>query len=121
MGEEHHAAVGDRAPGGAGTLDFPAASQAVIARDHDCALALVAVRRTSTDTQQPTRSGGVPRVGCIHICLICYFFCVGLYSVLTVNEWRPLRRRAASTWRPAFVAIRFMKPCSFLRFRRRGW
>ena len=34
---------------------------------------------------------------------------------------RPLLRRACSTLRPAFVAIRLRKPCSFARCRFFGW
>lgn len=40
---------------------------------------------------------------------------VGFFSSATVSFQRPLRRRAASTARPARVCMRFMKPCSRLR------
>jgi hypothetical protein len=50
-----------------------------------------------------------------------YFRCVGLFSVLIESECRPLRRRAASTARPALVCMRFMKPCTRLRGMRFGW
>ena len=39
----------------------------------------------------------------------------------TVRRLRPLARRAFSTCRPAFVAIRARKPCVRLRFRLLGW
>lgn len=72
---------------------------------------------TSENEQKPTLVGGfVEQHRKKH-----YFFCVGLYSVLTVSEWRPLRRRAARTARPVRVRMRFMKPCSRLRGMRFGW
>ena len=39
----------------------------------------------------------------------------------TASCWRPLRRRAARTARPARVRIRSRKPCTFARRRLFGW
>ena len=39
----------------------------------------------------------------------------------TASCWRPLRRRAAMTARPARVRIRSRKPCTFARRRLFGW
>ena len=50
-----------------------------------------------------------------------YRRCFGLISSLTVREWRPLRRRRASTLRPAFVFMRARKPWSFSLLRLLGF
>jgi hypothetical protein len=55
---------------------------------------------------------------------------VGIFSVgyVTVayqcfgeSSARPFARRRFNTWRPAFVAIRALKPCVRARFRLLGW
>ena len=50
-----------------------------------------------------------------------YRRCFGLISSLTVREWRPLRRRRASTLRPALDFIRARKPWSFNLLRLLGF
>jgi hypothetical protein len=50
-----------------------------------------------------------------------YRRCFGLISSLTVREWRPFRRRRASTLRPAFDFIRARKPWSFSLLRLLGF
>ena len=42
---------------------------------------------------------------------------MAVVSYLPVRRARPLMRRRFRTWRPDLVALRFIKPCSTLRWR----
>jgi hypothetical protein len=42
-------------------------------------------------------------------------------GISTDRRLRPLRRRAASTLLPLWLALRSRKPCLFFRFRLLGW
>ncbi len=53
------------------------------------------------------------------------FFSVGYvtadYQCFGESNALPFARRRFNTWRPAFVAIRALKPCVRARFRLLGW
>lgn len=80
-----------------------------ISRRRQIVLNIVKKRKASQPLSRPDASNE-------NYLRLCSYF-----SELTVRRLRPLARRALSTRRPFFVAIRARKPCLLARLRRWGW